>query len=426
MRTRRERSIVHQFPFYYGWIILAVGSAGLIMTQPGQSPVLSIFTNAFIEDLNLSRSLTSTLFTIGTIVGGVSLSFWGSRIDRHGPRTMVGVITALLGASCLYMSLVQNALMLGVGYVLLRTLGASALALVSQNVINQWWIARRGTMAGLSGVAFSLVGMGLFTNFVHGLLLRFDWRATYAILGGMELLIMLPLGLLLFRDRPEDHGLWPDGEPGAPEGLADNPGAPVEWTRAEAVRTPAFWVAGASFSATALLGTGLYFHIVSIFESQGLSSAVAAAVYLPISVTSALVQLGSGYLADRIPVRILMAAGLVAMAGTLGLAQAITSVPLAIAYGVVMGLSNGIMGTASSFVWADYFGRLHLGSISGLGAALSRVSSALGPLPLAVAFDLSGSYGVALRIGMTVPLLLAGLNLFVKPPEAATAKLSGP
>lgn len=417
MEASRDRSFVHRFPFYYGWIIMAAGTIGLIMTQPGQSPVLSIFTDAFIEDLRISRSLTSTLFTVGTVVGGLSLPFWGRRIDRHGPRTMVTAITALLGASCLYMGVVQNALMLGLGYVLLRMLGASALMLVSRNVINQWWVERRGTMMGISGLLFSLVGMGIFTNLVHALLQRFGWRTSYAILGAMELLVMLPLGMLLFRDRPEDHGLHPDGQLDPPEALGDEGSVDASWTRAEAVRTPAFWAAAAGLAASAMLGTGLYFHVVSIFESQGLSADMAAVTYLPISLTSAGVRLTSGYLADRVPVRFLLAAGLVALSGALGLAQVIGGLALAVVYGVAMGLSSGMMGTVASVIWADYYGRRHLGSISGLATTVSRVSSALGPLPLALAYDLSGSYDGALTVEMMIPLALAAVAVFVRTPR---------
>jgi len=315
------------------------------------------------------------------------------------------------------MGLVQNAWMLGVGYVLLRMLGASALMLVARNVINQWWVERRGTVMGISGVIVSLVGMGLFTNMVHGLLQRFDWRTTYVILGLMELLLMLPLGLLLFRDRPEDYGLRPDGQHGEGDHVEGKDVASVSWTRAQALRTSAFWVAAVSFATTSLLGTGLYFHMVSLFKSQGLSSDVAAAVYLPISLTSALVRLGGGYLADRVPIRILLAVGLIAMSGVLGLAQVIDGPTLAVIYGIVMGFSTGVTGVVGSVIWADYFGRRHLGSISGLATSISRISSALGPLPLALAFDLSGGYGTALKIEMVIPLALAGLNLFVKPPR---------
>lgn len=418
METRSERSFVRRLPFFYGWVIFVAGTAGLIMTQPGQSPVLSIFTDAFIEDLSISRSMTSTLFMVGTVVGGLSLSFWGERIDRHGPRRMVGVISALVGLSCFFMAVVQNSLMLGIGYVLLRMLAASALVLVSNNVINQWWVARRGRMAGFSGVLFSLVGMGVFTNVVHWLLKRTTWRTTYAILGGMELLVMLPVGLLLFRDRPEDHGLLPDGADLPADMALRDQHSVAGWTKAQAMQTSAFWAAAVSLAATAALGTGLYFHMVSIFESQGLSAEAAAATYLPISIISALVKLGSGYLVERVPVGRLLAAGLVALSGALGLAQSLTGVPLALVYGLALGVSNGVSGTVSSMVWADYFGREHLGSIAGLGATLSRVASALGPLPLALAFDSFGTYAGILRIEAAIPLALAAVNLVVKPPQA--------
>ena len=143
--------------FHYGWVVVLIGTLGVVMTLPGQTPVISIFVDRFIADLHLSRSLVSTLFMVGTIVGGLTLPFWGRQIDRHGPRVMVGVITALFGLACLYTGLVHNALMLGLAFVALRMLGASALSLVSRNVINQWWVRSRGMVMGISGVAVSLL-----------------------------------------------------------------------------------------------------------------------------------------------------------------------------------------------------------------------------------------------------------------------------
>lgn len=379
--------------------------------------MLSIFTEALIEDFSLSRLLIRTLFTVSTVLEGLTLSFWATRIDRHGARKMVVVITVLLGVSCLSMGLVHNAVMLGLEYVLLRMLGASALVLVSRNVINQWWVDRRGQMMGFAGLAFSLVGMGAFTNFAHGLLQRFGWRNTYVILGAIELLVMLPLGLLLFRDRPEDHGLHPDGRPDPPETFDENQDVEESWTRAEVVQTSTFWAAAVSSATVAMLATGLYFHIVSIFEDRGLPAGVAAATYLPISVTSAATRLVSGYLAHRIPVRFLLAAGLDALSGAIGVVRIVEGLALAVVYGVTMGLSAGTMGTVTSVIWADYYWRRHLGSISGLASTVIRVSSAFGPLPRAVPYDLLGSYDAALKIEMIVPLALATLTLFIRSPH---------
>lgn len=423
MSTSKQSHIVHRWPFFYGWIIVAVATLGVIMTQPGQTPVISIFVDRFIADLNLSRSVVSTLFMIGTLVGGFSLPFWGRQIDRHGPRVLVGVITALFGLTCIYLGFVQNALMLGVAFVALRMLGASALGLVSRNVINQWWMHSRGLIMGISGVAVALAGMGLFPNLVHALLQRYGWRTTYPVLGGVLLLGMLPLGLFFFRDRPEDHGLLPDGRPSAKAGAAGNPSGPatatqeVNWTLREALHTWAFWIPALSIGLMAMLGTGLYFHMVSIFEDQGLSAAVAAAVYVPISITAALARLGGGYLADRVSAHYLLGVALVLLTLGMGMLPFLNSVPLALLYGVVTGLRGGLTAAVGGVVWAQYFGRRHLGSIAGTASTVGRVSSALGPLPLGLARDLLGSYNGALLILSIFPLALAGVSLWVGGPK---------
>ncbi|MGC9349164.1 MAG: MFS transporter [Anaerolineae bacterium] len=427
MTSTQKSSIVHRTPFFYGWVIAVVATLGIIMTNPGQTPVISIFIDRFIDDLGISRSLISSLYLVGTVVGGLSLSVWGRQIDRHGPRLMTGVIAGLLGVACLYMGFVQNAVMLGFGFVLLRMLGQGGLSLVSRHVVNQWWVRRRGLVVGLTGVAAALLGMGLFPNIVHSLLGRYPWRITYAILGGALLLGMAPLSLALLRDRPEDYGLEPDrdgaqDEERAPDGgdpLVESQKAPSperDWTLERAVRTPSFWVVAVSFFASAMLGTGLYFHMVDIFDSRGLAPQVAAAVYVPISVTSALVRLGSGYLADRIQMRYLMTASMGALTLVMVMAQVFNSVPLALLYGVLMGVNGGLSQTIGGVVWASYFGRRHLGAIAGLASTISVIGSALGPLPLGLARDLLGSYNTALLIEALLPVALAIANLVIGRP----------
>ena len=117
------------------------------MTSPGQTYSVSIFIQHFIRDLSISRSLVSTLYTLGTLAGALALPFVGRQIDRRGPRTMVGAITALFALSCVYVGFVQNALMLGIGFVLIRMLGQGSLGLVCSNVVNRWWVRRRGGLA---------------------------------------------------------------------------------------------------------------------------------------------------------------------------------------------------------------------------------------------------------------------------------------
>jgi MFS family permease len=119
--TIRSSPLVSRAPIYCGWVILAAGAVGQIMTSPRQTYSVAIFTDHFTRDLEVSRSLVCTLHSIGTVVGCLALPFVGRQVDRHGLRVMVGIITALFALACVYMGFVQNAVMLGIGFVLIRS-----------------------------------------------------------------------------------------------------------------------------------------------------------------------------------------------------------------------------------------------------------------------------------------------------------------
>ena len=166
------------------------------------------------------------------------------------------------------------------------------------------------------------------------------------------------------------------------------------------------------------LSTGLTFHIFSIFKDSGLSSTVAASVFIPIAATGAFVQLGGGLLIDRVPVRVLLAISLFLQSIRLVMAPFLTSIPLAYTYGLLMGVRGGLQLIIGNVVWAKYYGRLHLGSITGVVATIGVASSALGPMPFGIARDLMGSYHVILISFAALPLILGFVTLlFVRPPH---------
>ena len=405
---------------------MLVGTLGMIMSSPGQTYVVSIFIESFIADLGISRSLVSTLYTLGTLVGSFVLPIVGYQVDRHGARLIVTVIIALFGLACVYMGYVQNAFMLGLGFIALRMLGQGSLGLVCTNIINQWWVRRRGMVMGISGMAGSLISLGGFPNLINWLLPIYGWRPTYMLLGVILTVAMAPVAFIFFRNQPEDYGLQPDnGESSTfrflkrrqvPAGLTE-----VNWTLREAMRTSVFWILVASLAAISMLSTGLFFHMVSIFIDNGLTPNLAAAVFVPIAVTTAIVNWGSGILVDRVPVRILLATGLFFQALSLLMARSLYGTTFALVFGVVLGISSGLIRILGSVVWAMYFGRRHLGSITGLTSMITITGSALGPMPLGIGRDLLGSYNLALMISAFIPLLLGIVGFFIDNP----ARLGG-
>ena len=427
--------IVSRSPIYYGWVILIVATFGMIMSSPGQTYAISIFIEHFIHDLGISRSTISTLYTVGTLASSLTLPWVGRQIDSRGARIMITASALLLGCASIYMGFVRNALMLGIGFMLVRMLGQGSLSLVCSNAINQWWVRKRGPLLGVSGVVSAMLGLGGFPLLIHALIPIFGWRATYMLLGSALLLVLAPVGYIFIRDRPETYGLLPDGDAGDPsstsegsDGIVEQPTAPMRpvaeenWTRQEAMRTPIFWVFLFGLSSISLLGTGMTFHIVSIFEDNGMSATLAATAFGPVAITMALTNLTSGFLVDRIRIRSLMAIGLLCQAGSLWLVSYLSNATLAVLFGIILGITFGLMRTIHVVAWAKYYGRLHLGSITGVTSTVTVAASALGPMPMGIARDLLGSYGPTLAAFSVVPLALAAACLYVdrpqKPPEA--------
>jgi MFS family permease len=415
-----SRNIIDKIPFFYGWVIMAVGALGMIMTSPGQTYTESIFIDYLIEDLNLSRSMISSLYALGTLVGGFSLPLWGKQIDRKGTRLIITIVSVLFGLSLIYMGFVQNALMVGVGFVFIRMLGQGSLGLVSQTAINHWWSQKRGMIMGISGLLMSLLGMGAFPNLVYRLIAAFDWRIIYIILGISLLVIMAPLGYIFIRNRPEDYDLLPDGltthTSETFEGDDLNILTEENWTLKEAFKTKAFWVFSLALSLFTLLITGLTFHLVSIFQTQGLDAGTAAWVFLPLSVTAALVNLIVGYLSDHFPLRHLLAIGLVLLGLSQVLVLTLQGFGSVLAFGIVLGSANSFIRTLGTVAWPTFFGREHLGSIYGFTSAMSIVGAALGPLPFGYVFDWIGSYQPVLIFFAGGCFLIAIISLRVEKP----------
>ncbi|MEM7033822.1 MAG: MFS transporter [Chloroflexota bacterium] len=435
----KTKTLVTQFPIYYGWVIAVIGSLGLIMTSPAQTYAISIFIEAFITDLNISRSSISTLYGTASLVAGFTLPYIGRQVDKLGSWVVMIIVVTLAGLMCIFMGFVTNIVMLGVGFLGLRILGLGGLTLVSTNVVNQWWVQRRGFVMGIAGAFLSILGLGGFPNLINWLIPQYGWRVTYMILGVMLLVGLLPLCLFFLKDRPEDYGLLPDGrepsEPGVSQSKEDlanqdkdvqatiDPSSEVNWTLAEAIRTPAFWIIAVGISTMAMATTGLFFHLVSIFEDNGLSATIAATVFIPIAVTTAIVSLGSGLLIDRIPARVLLMMALLCQTITLVMAPFLSSVTLAFIYGVIMGITFGLVRIVGGVVWADYYGRRNLGSITGVTGTIMQVGAGLGPIPFGVGRDLLGSYNMALYIVALLPLSLAFGTFFARKPQRQSMEI---
>ena len=79
-------------------------------------------------------------------------------------------------------------------------------------MVSQWFYERRGLTLGLVSGAGSFGGMILVPS-ASAFLVLFSWQAAYLFLGMLLLLLVLPAGIWLIRNRPQDMGQLPQGRP---------------------------------------------------------------------------------------------------------------------------------------------------------------------------------------------------------------------
>ena len=94
-------------PFFYGWVIAVLSTLGFLFSVPGQTMGMAVFAEAFIEVTGLSRTELSLAYMLGTISSALFLTRAGRFYDEYGPRLVLVSASLLLGASVVFISLVD-------------------------------------------------------------------------------------------------------------------------------------------------------------------------------------------------------------------------------------------------------------------------------------------------------------------------------
>ena len=403
--------LVDRSPVYYGWVVLGISTIGMAATLPGQTAGVSLFIDAFIDDLGLSRSLVSWFYTVATVLGSLGLPLVGRLLDRYGPRRVALAVIVLFAASCAGMSQVTGWIGGFVGFVCLRGFGQGALGLINNHAVNLWFERRRGLAVGVLGLGMA-GATALFPPLIEMGLDRYGWATTYLIMGGLLAAVMLPLGALLYRDAPEHYGLAPDGGPTDAPSETDEDPEPLRGVTLEVARTTwTFWLFTGAGVCTAGFGTGLLFHHFSILAEAGVGRDLAAQVFIPLGVVTAASNLGTGWLVDRCPPRLLLSGLLVLFGGMMAVLPFLTTPVEVWGYGALFGVSQGMQQALLGTAYAYYFGRAHHGAIRGLANTIFIGGTAIGPSVLALGPDLLSGFAPILWIITPIPLVLAGAAL---------------
>ena len=178
-----------------------------------------------------------------------------------------------------------------------------------------------------------------------------------------------------------------------------------------------FWAFALGLSTIALIYTAITFHIDTIGAWKGFDRNEAFALFVPLSFFSIAANLVSSWISDIIrhkwQLLFMMLAQSVALVSMIYLDHKIGL----ILFIVFQGTAGGMFGALAAVVFPRFFGRKHLGAISGLNMSVMVFASAVGPLLFSALRIITGSYTTVLYASLLMPVTVFILALRVENPQ---------
>ena len=418
MAASGRKEVMHRMRlrFFYGWVVVGVVFVTMGVGVNART-AFSLLFPPILAEFGWERGVTAGAFSFGFLVSAILSPALGRLMDRRGPRVVMEMGVALMGAGLLLATLVREPWQLYGTMGVMVGGGSVCLGYTGQGLfLPNWFVRRRGLAMSL---AFSGVGVGsiILLPWLQTLIGRAGWRSACWAMGILVLAVLAPLNLLLKR-RPEDMGLEPDGDPSSRETTArqaanvvDPAWAAVDWTLGRAARTARFWWIAAGYFGGLFAWYAVQVHQTKYLIEIGWSPGYAAWALGFVSLVAIPGQIALGHLSDRVGREWVWTVGSIGFAICYLALILMREAPTA---GLLwlMVVSQGMLGygltSVVSAIPAEIFQGRHYGSIFGTLMLSAIAGGAAGPWAAGVIHDATGSYTPAFWIAIGCCALSAG------------------
>ncbi len=403
VRTRRLRPS----SIFYGWWIVFAGGGLQMMVASLMGQAYGAYIVLLREDFGWSKTSLAAASSLREAESGILGPIHGFMLDRWGPRAVARIGVVVLGGGFMLWSQVETLLTFYAAFLVMAAGASMCGFLTATTAAVNWFERRRATAISLTSAGFGLGGMLVPLTALS--LETYGWRQTAFMSGLIVWAIGLPLAQI-YRHRPQDMGLEPDGVPREPLHLDSdsvghaNPGSD-DFTLGEAIRTRAFWYIALGHTSALFVVSSMGVHLVShVQESQGYSLGQASTIVFLLTMVFMLGNISGGLMGDRVNKQMLVVACMVMhCVGLLILSHAV-NFWMVLAFTIIHGLAWGWRGPQMTAIRADYFGRSAFGRIMGASNMVIIFGTISGPLIAGIIYDQTGNY----RIGFDI---LAGIAL---------------
>jgi MFS family permease len=292
---------------------------------------------------------------------------WGSLSDRLGPRPIVLAGSAILAASLAAASLAPNLFLFQLIFGVLVGGAVAAIFAPMMACVTGWFDTHRSLAVSLVSAGMGVAPMTV-SPFARWLITAYDWRTAMLVIGVVAWAIVSPTALFI-RRPPAAAAATPGGT------VAPGP----SMTAVQALRSPEFIILALTFFFCCGAHSGPIFHMVSYAISCGVAPMAAVSIYSVEGLAGLGGRLLFGVGADRLGVKRVLVAGLLAqavvIAGYAFINRLTEFYSLAVIFGMVYG---GVMPLYATLA-REYFGPRIMGTVLGAATLVSSIGMASGP-----------------------------------------------
>jgi sugar phosphate permease len=370
---------------------LAGGFLLTLFSTVGQTTFISISSGNIRAEYGLSHGEFGTIYMVATLASALTLPRLGTVVDRYSVKQVTLFVVPMLALAAVMMAFSHHVAMLLVTIYLLRLFGQGMMVHNAYTAIARWFAAQRGRALSIIIIGHNAGDAGFPVAFVT-LAAAIGWRNGWLVAAALLLFVALPASVALVSVNRTPRSTDP-----VPK-IVDA----RDWTRAEVIRDPVFYMTLLGVAAPSFIVTTVFFHQVYLVELRGWSLGVFASTFVLMAAINTGFTLVSGHLIDRYSgVRllpfVLLPLGLACF--VLGGVEAQWS---AFAFMALIGVSNGLSTTLFGAVWPEIYGLKHLGSIRSLIVSASVLASAAGP----------GLSGALIDAGVSYPLQIVAMGVY--------------
>jgi MFS family permease len=424
VKTKRPR-------IFWGWYIIGLMIVSMMLVF-GIRTSFSIFFEPVLNYFHWYRGSTAIMLSLNIFVYGLAAPVAGILVDRWKARTVavLGLLLLFLSTAACYF-----ATELWHFYLLFGVLAPIGSAFCASPVLNATVINWFGKSRGMA-VGIGQMGGGL--SFVYGLMIEavinsWGWQASFLVMAGLIIIVLLPLYLLIYYHRPEDKGLVAYGaeELTVSGDIKEAPKPARDWSLGAAFKTYQLWLL--VFAEVCFWGIGNYMilaHQVKFAEDVGYSPLMATSIFALYGFISIIGQFCSS-ISDKIGREktltmsvVLAIGGLVALMSVKDTSQAW----LLYVYAISSGFATGVFSPVIIVGLADIFRGRNIGTISAMLMTGMGFGGALGPWLGGYIYDVSQSYHAAFIIAIAA-FALGTISFWLAAPrnaESLRARLMTP